>query len=131
MQSGSPGELPSQFFDREGRERIEDRFEVALDPEVEYAIGVPDHETEMVTVLVLDPEDLPVEVLAALLLEAEGGEVANRLRDEILVRHSGGQMQPDLDTAVRGRRKAVPLMASSPHRTPHPLDRSKVSASDR
>lgn len=60
-----------------------------------------DHEAEVVTARPLYAQHLPRERLAAVLLEPEGGDVADCLGDEVLVGQPGLQMQPYLESAMR------------------------------
>ena len=75
-----------------------------LDTDIEGTIGVADHEAEVVTPRPLDPHHLPRERLTAFPLEPEGGQVSNRLRDEVLVGQPGLQVQPNLESTMRENR---------------------------
>lgn len=94
-------EPPMQFLDSLVRERVQQPLQVVLNSEIEGTFGVTDHEAEVVSPRTFYPNDLPDERLSTFLLEPEGGEIPNRLRDKVLVRQPGPQMQPDLESAVR------------------------------
>ncbi len=106
-------EPPSQIFDSSVRERVQDSLEILSDSDIQDSFRVADQQAEMVTAGAFDTDHLPDERLAAVPLELEGGEVADRHPDEVLVGQPGSQMQPDLQPAMRAEPIAVEKKPSS------------------
>lgn len=95
-------ESTAEFLDRLVRKSAEESLEVAPQPDIQDAVGMADHEAEVVGARTLDAHHLPGKGFAAFLLEPESGQVADRLRDEVLVGKPRLQVEPYLESSMHG-----------------------------